>query len=191
MSGKKTISLTGTPGTGKSSLAENLLKEGEFEILDLNKFIKERELFEDTENDSKIVDPKKLNKEIKELLKNQEKDLIIEGHLSYLLPTDFLDYIVILRTNPEKLRERLEEREYPTKKIHENVEAEAIGIITSEAIDIHGENKIIELNTTNKDIQKTSEELKKGVNGEKDFKPGKIDWLEDYSFEKHKIKEED
>lgn len=57
---------------------------------------------------------------------------IIEGHLSHNLPADI---IVVLRTSVPVLRGRLEERGYPREKVLENLEAEALGVITLEALD--------------------------------------------------------
>ena len=79
------IALTGTPGTGKTSVAQ-LLKEKNFEIIDLNKEACDNDFLieKDSERDSNIVDIEKLDKYIFE--KYSSKDIFfVEGHLSHLL----------------------------------------------------------------------------------------------------------
>jgi len=56
------IALTGTPGTGKTSVSKILQKKG-FEVIDLNKVASEKNFLigRDKKRDSNIVDIKKLN----------------------------------------------------------------------------------------------------------------------------------
>ena len=70
--------------------------------------------------------------------------LVIEGHLSHDLPVDI---ILVLRTSTPTLRTRLESREYSDGKILENMEAEAMGLITIEALDTL--RPVYEIDTTN------------------------------------------
>lgn len=181
MKNNKTIAITGTPGTGKTTLAEKVTKNLNFELIDLNKFISKRNIYETDEKGTKIVDPKELQDTFQDILENQDQDLIVDGLLSYLLSSDQIDYIVVLRTNPNILRERLNKRDdFSKEKIKENVESEALGTVTSESIERHGVENIFEIDTTERDPKEILNTLKKGLEDEIQLRPGEIDWLEEY-----------
>jgi len=74
----------------------------------------------------------------------------IEGHLSHRVD---LDYCIVLRTRPEVLEKRLKKRGYSEEKIRENVEAEAMDVILSEA---YQRTKVYEIDTTEKTLRKRS-----------------------------------
>ncbi|MCE8427904.1 MAG: AAA family ATPase, partial [Candidatus Methanoperedens sp.] len=106
------IALTGTPGTGKTTVC-GIMKEHSqyrkmFHIIDLNKLIIDEKLYtgKDVERDTYEADIDKLEERVLQLINQapQEKDVILEGHLSYFLP---VDSVIVLRVNPVALRKRL------------------------------------------------------------------------------------
>jgi adenylate kinase len=169
------IAITGVPGTGKTEVSKVLSKKLSFKLIEINKLAEKLKAFigYDKKRECKILDMKKLKKEIKKLKDNA----IIEGHVSHSFPADL---VIVLRCNPKVLKKRLEKR-YPSNpsKVQENVEAEILGVITSEAI---MENKnVFEVDTTNKKPEQVVDEILKILKGETEkFKIGKIDWLEEY-----------
>ena len=60
----KTIIITGSVCTGKSTLARKLAKELNYELIEISKLIKEKKLSEgyDKEKECETIDVKKLNK---------------------------------------------------------------------------------------------------------------------------------
>ena len=89
------IAITGTPGTGKTSVASILKKKG-FIVVDLNKLAFDNDFIIglDKERNSRIVDVKKLDRYIKK--KFFDKDIVfVEGHVAHLL--NCIDKIIILR----------------------------------------------------------------------------------------------
>ena len=62
-----------------------------------------------------------------------ENQILIDGHLSHLLP---IDAVVLIRCHPDILRNRLAERNYSQSKIDENVECELIGVIAAECLEL-------------------------------------------------------
>ncbi|MGF3554837.1 MAG: adenylate kinase family protein, partial [Thermoplasmatota archaeon] len=144
------ISITGTPGTGKTTVSELLRKNG-FNVINLNDVaIKKNFLIgKDKKRDSFIVDIKKIDEYIK---KNYGKKNIIfvEGHLSHLLRC--VDKVIILRCHPDKLKKNLSSKGWDNKKIKENIEAEILDVILCEAADLHDPKNIFEINTTNKSV---------------------------------------
>ncbi|RLJ07003.1 MAG: NMP kinase [Candidatus Aenigmatarchaeota archaeon] len=122
------IAITGTPGTGKSRVAEELGKKLGWKVLHLGDLADRFRTGWDKKRACWIVDHEKMGKELKKMHKNE--NLILEGHFSHLLPVDI---IFVLRLNPSVLRKRLERREWPEEKIQENLEAEIMQVCLDEA----------------------------------------------------------
>lgn len=126
------LSISGTPQTGKTSVAKALAKKLGWALVSLNQLAKEKGLYSgyDKARRSRIVDIKKLRTEIAKISR-KEKNLILESHYSHDMPCDF---VVILRTNPKELRKRMQKAGWNGKKIEENIEAEIMEIVKSEAL---------------------------------------------------------
>lgn len=175
------VALSGTPGTGKTTVATALAKHG-FTIVRLHKLAQENTCIIgiDKDRSTEIIDIKKLNFFIK---KNFIKDVLIffEGHFGHLLKT--MDKVIILRCHPQELNRRLLKKKWRKKKINENVEAETIDIILCEAVEHHPSMNIFEIDTTKKTIETVVTSIIEIVN--KNFQPikpyriGQIDWSEE------------
>ncbi len=131
------IAITGTPATGKTTLAGKLRKELGYPVLDLNDLIEEYKdvvLEYDTERETKIIDEGALLAYLVDYLSDKQ-DLIIDSHLSHYLSPKYLDVVVVVTCDLSTLRRRLAERGYNELKIKENLEAEAFDTILDEAYD--------------------------------------------------------
>lgn len=160
------VALTGTPGTGKTSVAEQF---EEFNVIDLTEFVKARELGEQKEEFE--VDIERMEEELEKEI-DRGKDVVVEGHLSHHIQAD---YCIVLRCEPGELRERLSERDYPEEKVEENVEAEILDTLLIEAVE--EQQNIIEVDTTSKSAEKVAEEVRERMkNDETGY--GEIDWTE-------------
>lgn len=175
------IALTGTPGTGKTSVAEALQSKG-FEVVDLNKVVRNKGFLigKDKKRSSDIVDIKKFDKYI--LDNYHGKDIVfIEGHLSHLLKS--AEKIIILRCHPDKLRKNLLKKGWRQEKIKENIEAEILDIILCETIEIHPKKNIFEINVSDRSVENTLamiiEIIKNRFKNIEKYKIGKIDWSEE------------
>jgi len=71
----RVVIITGTPGTGKTTLAKQLAKKLNFHYLDVNKIIKKYKISEgyDKKRKTIIIDIKKLNKALINEIKNHRK----------------------------------------------------------------------------------------------------------------------
>ena len=160
------IGITGTPGTGKSTISTNL----DGKVIDLKQYLEENDLGEINENGEIEVEVEELRENAPQEPENQ--DLILEGHLAHFLD---LDYCVVLRSRPDILRERLEKRDYLQEKIDENIESEKLDLILSQAV--QRQEKVFELDTTERSVEEVVSELKKAIeNMEEGY--GKVDWYE-------------
>lgn len=143
------IIVTGTPGTGKTTLTKLLQKEG-YIVLDVGKLVVEEKLYDsyDKERQSYVVNDKKLRRYlIKELEQNlTDLPLILDGHVMRL-PPRFISHCIVLRCSIRNLRQRLEERDYSEPKIDENVEAEIMEVILTDMLNLYGDKKVTVIST--------------------------------------------
>ncbi len=96
------------------------------------------------EDGERVVDTGKLYTLIPDALGSR---CVVYGHLlPHVVPRLKVEGAMVLRCEPSVLRERLERRGYPHKKVRDNVEAELIGVVASETRRAFG--KVGELDTT-------------------------------------------
>ncbi len=150
----KVLIVTGTPGTGKTTLAVKLAKKLNFHYIDINKVVSKHNLSEgyDRKRKTKVIDAKKLNKElIKEIgnYKGTEKGVIIDSHLSHYLLKKYVDVCAVTKCDLKELEIRLKKKRYSKDKIRENLDAEIFDICLNEAKE--NRHKIVVVDTT-KDI---------------------------------------
>ena len=180
------MALTGTPGTGKTAIADELIMAagavGDMDIVvlhmnDLVLATPRAVLGQDEERDSLEVDLRAVNRSIKSRWSRgpaKGRILIVEGHLSHLID---VDHAIVLRCHPEVLRARLERRGYAPAKVAENVEAEAIDVITIEAVDRLGKERVCELVTTDLASAVAAARVIAIIkNGFKGPRVGSVDW---------------
>lgn len=158
------IAVTGTPGTGKTTVSK-LFEQNGFEVIDLTKYVKEKGLGE--QRDEFEVDVPEMKNSLEE-----EDFEVLEGHLAHHVSVDIC---VVLRTRPDVLRERLEKREYSKEKVEENIQTEILDVVLSEAVS--AQETVIEVDTTEKDAEEVFKEIKEKIDlGESDY--GNFDWTE-------------
>ena len=183
----KIIIISGTPGCGKTSVANELSKLIDAKIMSLNELaVSDDFSFEyDNERKTHIVDFKVflpyILKKIKIIKKNNPRFLIIESHFSDIIPKKYIDYIFILRCDPDELTKRLKSRNYDKKKITENVQSEIMGNCVNYLIEKKVKKPIYEIDTTNLDIKSVAKTIYDIVFAKIDVKKyylGKVDWLE-------------
>lgn len=158
------ICITGTPGTGKTTVSEKVAKKLCLEPVHLTKYFKKKDI---GNNETGV---REINVEDIQNLFHDQDDILIEGHLSHHTECDI---VVVLRTDPETLEERLSKRRYDPQKIMENVESEKLDLILVEAV-----NKcdtVIEVDTSDKKVEDTVTEIVEKVEkGENSY--GETDW---------------
>ncbi len=178
MAKPRVIIVTGTPGTGKTSVSRLLAEKLGCIHLDVSRYVIENRMYVsyDEERQSYVIDEDRVREAIKKLVETS-KCIIIDIHYPELL--DFLqpDIIIILRTAPEILERRLKPRNWPENKVKENIMAEILGVPTANALSIVGSDKIYEIDTTDREPEEVVRIVLEDILEGK-AKPGpKIDWL--------------
>jgi adenylate kinase len=173
------ILITGTPGVGKTTASLILAKKLDAHLICINELVDEKHLYTgiDEERGYKIVDMDALFKELNEIIGKIDSGeyIIVEGHLSHLFENSNL--VVVLRANPDALKERMQAKGWKTAKIRENIEAEAIDICSYEAFEIHGD-KVNEIDTSDISPEQVVDLIIDVINGDKMFPAGSMDFLE-------------
>ena len=177
------IFISGTPCTGKTTVAANLndyLSQNGFDskLIKINDFAFEKDLVlgEDPDKFYKVIDIDGLNESLNEEIdKSSGCVLIVEGHLSHLC--EGADKMIVLRLNPSILKGRLEERNYSASKIQENLEAEALAVCSAEAYEIYGD-EVSEIDGTEKSIEEIRDLILAIATGNLECPVGSIDYME-------------
>jgi len=138
------IGITGSPGTGKTSIAKQLAQFYECKTLNEREFALKTRIGEfDTETNELEVPLDKLRSELGKLL-GKENNIIVEGHLICEVKADF-DLIIVLRCHPEVLEARLEARGYKAEKVQDNVFCEGIEYCKKHALRNYPKKKVFEV----------------------------------------------
>jgi adenylate kinase len=158
--------ITGTPGTGKSMIGNELARRGHT-VVHLTATVGPYVIGEDEERDARIIDVDRWAAEFNPV------NGFVEGHMAHLLPCD---RIVVLRCRPDELRLRLSQRKYREIKIRENADAEALDVCLIETVEEFEPSQILELDTTGCDALWCADRIEGFARGEIPADFGHIDW---------------
>ena len=167
--------LTGTPGSGKTTLAAELRSRG-YDAIDGKQFIIGNGLLGDFDpgRDTHEVDPDALNDALSALASDEDIH-IFESHLAHLMDCRA---IIVLRCAPSVLAERLRARGYPEAKVLENVQSEILDVILCEAME--SDIPVYEVPCTDMGVGPMADAVEAILKGEVgDYLPGKTDWSEE------------
>lgn len=157
------ILITGTPGTGKSEVAEWLGDMTGWEVLHISELAEKAHAVRVAAKGEKLVDMAKLRNYLVPIVRERE-DVIFEGHLGCEIPCP-ADLVIVLRTNPFELERRMKARGYFREKIDENVMAELLDYCYQLAEQNYS-CKVLELDTTGKESKESAERIYDYINGE-------------------------
>jgi len=164
--------LTGTPGTGKTSLSAELRSRG-YNVIDGKEHIRSHGLMGelDKERDTHEVDLDDLNDSLQEY-RDSDELYILDSHLSHFMDSSG---IIVLRCDPNILAERLRARGYGDQKVLENVQSEILDVILCEATE--SDIPVWEVDCSHDSIAESADSFEQILKGKSDdYLPGKTDW---------------
>ena len=163
--------ITGNPGVGKDTIAKEVSNILNLPIIDINEVAKDFDLLEKDE-ETNDVDVIKLEKLLKDKIK---QTCIIVGHLApYVLDSNQINKVVVLRKNPYELIPIYEKRNYSKNKIKDNIGSEVLGIIYYDSVSKWGQ-KTLQLDLTNQSIQESVKKVIGLMQGK--IQSDEVDWL--------------
>ena len=164
----KLLAVTGTPGTGKSTIAKKLSLLLDYAYLDGNLLVKSAKIAKsyDKKRKTAIVDSSLFTHEVLKVRdihsKKGFKGLIVDSHLAHFLPSKAVSACIVLTCDLKMLEKRMAKKGFSKSKIRENLDAEIFDTILVEAT--KKKHKIFKFDTTKiteKDIKNLAKQLKK------------------------------
>jgi adenylate kinase len=163
------IALTGTPGTGKSSVARRLARWRPAEVGDIARDVGAARA---PRRGSVEVDVARLRERWP---KAGRSDRVVVGHLAHFAP---LRDVVVLRCDPVELARRLGgARRGTIRSRYENAASEAIDLIAIEARTLR--RRIWQVDTTGRSVPAVAREIRSILVGRRSPAPAGPDWLAD------------
>ncbi len=175
----RTIALSGTPGTGKTAIAA-LLSEMGWHTVEVGDLARSSGAVvgRDEERQTDEVDVDMLSHALEvHLATLGAPRVLLVGHLAHLMPCQT---VVVLRTSPSVLRQRLESRGWPPAKVQENVEAEAVGVVLVESVEREPQVPVYEVDTTRGTPEESARLVAATLDGAGEgMEAGWVDWSEE------------
>ena len=167
MSDDRRVAVTGTPGTGKTTVTT--LLDGP--VIHLNDLIREAGLWSERDEgrDSLVADLDA----VREALGDWSG--VVESHLAHHLDAD---RVVVLRCRPDVLERRLRERGADEAKTTENAESEALDVVLSEAVERHGLDSVYEIDTTDRTPADVAADIEAVIAGDRDPSAGDVEFTD-------------
>jgi len=193
---RRIIVFTGTPGTGKTSLCNYIVRRNkEWVHIDLGRFATcvNAIVGYDSAMDSSIVDIIALKKALREYIlsrANEDLKLLIDGHYAAeVSPASYVDCCIVLRCRPDVLWLRLKRiRGYKEEKARVNIESELTDYCYLAARKHLRKVKIIQFDTTNKSIGELYRRFMKCYENGFKCEGDNVDWISYFSKNPGKFK---
>jgi len=133
----------------------------------------------DEERDSTIVDENRMQRKIREMIRNCKKNsIVIDGHYAAsVVPKELATHVFVLRRDPVELRRFMEKRGFSGRKLWENLASEILDVCLIDALNVYEERKVCELDVTSKSVEETIDRLLAVLNGSDRCRVGVVDWL--------------
>jgi adenylate kinase len=176
------VLITGTPGTGKTTVSRLLATELRACCVELNILLKRKgiDYTYDEKRKTRIVSVDRLHIALRRQAAGADHGLVIDSHVALAagrLPK--LVRVVVLRCNPIVLEQRLERKRWSKSKIGENLQAEILDICLWDAVKNYGWNRILEIDTTEKVPRHVVQLIMKDLCKKRIQNQPTVNWLSD------------
>jgi len=177
---KRVILITGTPCTGKTTVAKALAARLNAEYINLTDFAKANKLIlkVDRERDTLVIDEEKMREKLSETINaSGSANIVVDGHYaSAVTPAEHVPQVFVLRRDPRELKQFMEKCGYTGSKLWENLQAEIIDVVLGEAVEVHA-GRVCELDVTGKPVEEVVNDIIDVLEKRKTCFVGAVDWL--------------
>jgi len=177
---RRVILITGTPCIGKTAVSSLLASKLAAVHVNLTELVEREKLTSGIDKTRKtlIVDADRVSKRVQEIVKSSQRDIIIDGHYAVdVVPAKDVHIVFVLRRDPDKLKDLMEDRGFKGRKLWENLAAEILDVCLWDAVSACGSEKICEINVSGKGVEDIVEEMISVLEGRKKCQVGIVDWL--------------
>ncbi|QCD94383.1 transcription initiation factor TFIID subunit 9/ adenylate kinase [Vigna unguiculata] len=143
------ILVTGTPGTGKTTMCTTLAEATQLRHINIGELVKEKNLHDgwDDELDCYVLNEDLVCDELEDVM--EEGGNIVDYHGCDFFPERWFDCVVVLQTDNTILYDRLSRRGYTDSKLSNNIECEIFQVLLEEAKESYSEEKVVALKSDN------------------------------------------
>jgi adenylate kinase len=178
---KRVILITGTPCVGKTSVARLLSSKLQALCVNLTDLALKEKLIQgkDKQRNSIIVDEDRMKKRLKKLItKSDKENVVVDGHYAVnVVPANLVSLVFVLRRDPVELRKLMEQSGFSDKKLHENLASEILDVCLVDGLNVVGQRKVCEVNTTGKSVEDVAHEIMLLLDNPGNCQVGIVDWL--------------
>lgn len=178
---KRVILITGTPRVGKTSAATLLASRLNAHYVNLTELATHENLTlgKDKKRDTMIVDEKKMKQRIQKLIEESDRnDVIVDGHYAVnVVPKRLVSRVFVLRRDPVELRKLMEKASFSGPKMQENLASEILDVCLVDALNVHEEGKICELDISARTVEETVNMILEALSDRGKCHVGIVDWL--------------
>ncbi|KAK7115826.1 adenylate kinase isoenzyme 6-like [Littorina saxatilis] len=159
------ILVTGTPGTGKTTVSEHLAQLTGLKYINVGQLATDLNLFDGYDNELQcpIIDEDRVIDEMEDDLSAGGN--IVDYHGCEFFPERWFDIIFVLRTDNSILYDRLENRGYRGQKLESNLQCEIFQTILDEARESYKTEIVHELQSnTSEQLEQNIEQVQMWIN---------------------------
>ena len=174
------IVVTGTPGTGKTTLAKSLARATDAKYVSITQYVADRKLHRalDRQRHTKIIDQAKTRRSLKRALADMRAPVVVDSHLSEgIVPAQMVRLAIVLRCHPRILEARLRSKKWASRKIRENVLAEILDSCLTTAVAYYGARKVLQIDTSHKNLRHCMDLARSALSRKGSRRGIKVDWL--------------
>ena len=165
---------------GKTTISRKLASKLDAHYIGITELVKKENLVIsiDEERKTLVADTRKVAERLKQIISKTEETVIIEGHYAVdVAPKKDVHAVFVLRRDPHELKNVLEKRGYPEKKVWENLASEILDVCLLDAVSACDVNKVCEIDVSGKTVEAVVEEMVLVLEKKKECRHGIVDWL--------------
>jgi len=170
--------ITGTPGTGKTTISAIVAKRMTAEHISVTKLVRNHHLQSrfDYKRRSRVVNLAKTRATLRKLLQDRRRVVLIDTHLPDAVPRDMVEKVIVLRCDPRLLKSRLKAKSWTVRKVQENVLAEMLDSCLVIALGFYGAKRVVQLDTSRSGVENVVQRTI-SIHSGRSIKGSKIDWI--------------